>query len=165
METKVICLNRNIYKVISLNQLMDTKKHLEILKEVLEEIDSAQKDPQGLLSHQRRIALMLSVGICELIELYFHKLGLVKSGSRIKHDWFRQKRIKEKLEEQLITSIDSVPNLDLIIELAAAIEKSRDDLTYSSPQHDDKILLEKINQFKELQKIIERQVGEFYGTN
>lgn len=143
---------------------MDTQKHLEILKEVLDEIDSAQKDPKGILSHQRRIALMLSVGICELIELYFHKLGIIKSGSRIKHDWFRQKRIKEKLEEQLITAIDSAPKIDLIIQLAAAIEKSRDDLAYSSPLHDDIILREKIGQFQELRKIIEQEVGEFYGT-
>ncbi len=142
---------------------MEVKKHLEILKEVLDEIDSAQKDPQGLLSHQRRVALMLSVGICELVELYFHKLNIIKSGSRIKHDWFRQKRIKEKLEEQLITAIESVQKIDLIIQLAAAIEKSRDDLAYSSPRHDEAILKEKIDQFQELQKIIEQEVGELYG--
>lgn len=143
---------------------MDQQKHLEILQEVLDEINSAQKDPQGILSHQRRIALMLSVGICELIELYFHQLGIIKNGSRIKHDWFRQKRIKEKLEEQLITAIDSIPKIDLIIQLAAAIEKSRDDLAYSSPLHDDAILKEKIGQFQELRKIIEQEVGELYGA-
>ena len=142
---------------------MEIKKHLEILQEVLDEIDSAQKDPQGICSHQRRIALMLSVGICELIELYFHKLGIIKSGSRIKHDWFRQKRIKEKLEEKLISSIDAVSNIDLIVQLAAAIEKSRDDLAYSSPRHDEAILREKIGQFQELRKIIEQEVGELYG--
>ncbi len=142
---------------------MEVKKHLEILKEVMDEIEAAQHDPHGLLHHQRRLALMLSLGVCELIEIYFHKQNIIKSGSRIKHDWFRQKRIKEKLEEQLITSIGSIPKIDLVIQLAADIEKSRDDLAYSSPQHDDKVLQEKIGQFLELKRIIEQQVGELYG--
>ena len=141
---------------------MEVKKHLEILKEVMDEIETAQQDPQGLLSHQRRLALMLSLGVCELIELYFHKLDIIKSGSRIKHTWFRQKRIKEKLEQQIISPLDVVANIDLIIQLATSIEKSRDDLAYSSPQEDDKILNEKINQFLELKKVIEREV-HLYG--
>ncbi len=144
---------------------MEVKKHLEILREVLDEVKAAKQDSRGILNHQRRLALMLSVGICELIELYFHKLGFIKSGSRIKHDWFRQKRIKEKLEEQLITSIDSVPQIDLIIGLAASIENSRDNLAYSSPLQDEKVLQEKISQFLELKRIIEQQVGDFYGPS
>ena len=55
---------------------MRLEKHLECLKEVADEINIALNDARGIISHQRRIALMLSIGVCELIELYFHKLKI-----------------------------------------------------------------------------------------
>ena len=46
-------------------------KNTEIIKEVMDEIDSALKDPNGINSHQRRIAFSLSLGVVFLIEEYF----------------------------------------------------------------------------------------------
>jgi len=103
---------------------MRIEKHQESLKEVLDEINTALDDPRGLISHQRRLAMMLSIGNCELIELYFHKLGIIKEGSRIKHDWFKQKRIKEKLENQIISPINQVTQIDNILLIATSIEEN-----------------------------------------
>ncbi len=138
---------------------MNVEKHKESLQEVYDEISLAQQLPQGLRRHQRRLALMLSLGMCELIELYFHKLEVIKSGSRIKHDWFRQARIKEKVEQQIIAPIDSIKNIDRILELAVAIEKNRDDLAYGSPLNDEKMLQEKIVQFFEIKQLTEDSDG------
>ena len=39
------------------------KKYEEIMEEVLDEIESALKDPKGITSHQRRLSFSLSLGI------------------------------------------------------------------------------------------------------
>lgn len=143
---------------------MNPDKHLESLKEVLDEINSALEDSRGLASHQRRLALMFSLGICDLIEMYFHKLGVMKSGARLKHDWFRQTRIKEKLEQQITCPIQSVKKIDEMVSIAVGIEESRDDLAYGSPVKQEELLMEKINKLLELKKIIEEIVGDLYET-
>lgn len=143
---------------------MRLEKHQESLKEVLDEINVALNDPRGLSSHQRRVAMMLSIGICELIEAYFHKLGIIKGGSRIKHDWFKQKRIKEKLERQISCPIEQVKGINEILLLATGIEERRDDLAYGSPVKEEDMLMEKINHFFRLKKIIEREAGELIET-
>ena len=52
---------------------MKEERHIETLKEVLDEIETALKDVRGRVSHQRRLAFSLSLGVVNLIELYFHK--------------------------------------------------------------------------------------------
>jgi len=42
---------------------MKEEKHQETIKEVLDEIESALKDKRGLVSHQRRLAFVISLGI------------------------------------------------------------------------------------------------------
>lgn len=139
---------------------MRIEKHIESLKEVLDEIESALKDPEGLLKHQRRLAVMLSLGISELIEIYFHKLGIMKSGSRIKHTLFRKKDVKEKLSNQIVVPSDNVKNLDEILNIAKSIEEKRDDMFYGSPVSAEELLKEKINQFLELENLIEKEIGD-----
>lgn len=133
---------------------MKTEKHEETLKEVEEEIESALKDKRGLLSHQRRLAFSLSLGMSEIIELYFHKLNVIKEGSKINHLWFKKKidRVKERLQKQIVSPINSLPEIDKIIEIAIKIEEKRDDLAYGAPAS-EKILQEKINLFLELRRL------------
>ena len=71
---------------------MRVEKHLEALKEVQDEIDSALKDPRGVVVHQRRLAFSLSLGACTLIELYFHKHNVIKEGAKIHHEWLKRKK-------------------------------------------------------------------------
>ena len=52
---------------------MRIEKHHEVLKEVEDEINTALQDPGGMRKHQRRLAFMISLGIAELVEMYFHK--------------------------------------------------------------------------------------------
>jgi len=139
---------------------MRTEKHLESLRETLDEIQSALKDPNGLESHQRRLAFMLSTGAAELIELYFHRLGIMKPGARIKHSWLRRKNPEEKLRNQVTGDLDQVEELEKIIEKMRIIEKSRNDIAYGSPIQDEEELENKIDQFLEIKEIIERKTGE-----
>ncbi len=141
---------------------MRLDKHLESLREVLDEIETALNDPKGLASHQRRLALMLSLGFCELIEIYLHRKGILKPGARIKHDWFRQKRIIEKLEQQVIVSLKDNREINEIVRIAVDLEESRDDLAYGSPLDEESLLKDRINSFLQLKKIIENSVGELY---
>lgn len=143
---------------------MSPEKHLESLKEVLDEINSALEDPRGINAHQRRLALMFSLGICDLMELYFHRLGVIKSGARLKHDWFRQIRIKEKLEQQITCPIQSLQKVEEMITIAVEIEESRDDLAYGAPVKQEELLMKKINQFMDLKNLIEKTVSALYET-
>ena len=169
LKTSVLIITEKYLKTnVLINEdkgiLMRLEKHQESLKEVLDEINTALEDSRGLISHQGRLAMMLPIGNCELIELYFHELGIIKEGSRIKYDWFKQKRIKEKLENQIINPIDQVTKIDSILFLATSIEEKRDDLAYGSPVQEETLLMEKINQFFELKKIIEKEVGGLIET-
>ncbi len=133
---------------------MKNEKHEETLKEVEEEIDSSLKDLRGLVSHQRRLAFSLSLGASSIIELYFHKLDIIKEGSKINHLWFKKniENIKERLQNQIVSPINSVENIDKIVELSKQIEEKRDDLAYGAPAS-EKLLQEKINLFFELRKL------------
>ncbi|MFA7707686.1 MAG: hypothetical protein WCX73_01940 [Candidatus Pacearchaeota archaeon] len=133
---------------------MKNEKHEETLKEVEEEIDSSLKDLRGLVSHQRRLAFSLSLGASSIIELYFHKLDIIKEGSKINHLWFKKniENIKERLQNQIVSPINSVENINKIVELTKQIEDKRDDLAYGAPAS-EKILQEKINLFFELRKL------------
>lgn len=139
---------------------MRLEKHVESLKEVIDEIKAALRDPGGLTKHQRRLAVMLSIGITDLVEIYFHRLGIMKGGARIKHNWFRKKNLVEKLENQVISPLDNVENLEKIIKICRRIEESRDDLAYGSPLSDEEFLKEKIDLFLELKSLIDEKVGD-----
>lgn len=134
---------------------MKSEKHNEALREVLDEIEVSLKDKRGLLAHQRRLAFSLSLGAANLLELYFHKLDIIKEGSSINHLWLKRKRerVIEQLPKQIVTPIDTVANIDKIIDIIIEIEKRRDDLAYGVPST-EKILQQKINLFFELRKFV-----------
>ena len=133
---------------------MRQERHEEILKEVLDEIEAALKDKRGLLAHQRRLAFSLSLGAVNLLELNFHKLGIIKEGSKINHAWFKKgkEKVFEHLQGQVTSPLSSVADVNSIVELVIEIEDKRDDLAYGAPAT-EKILQEKINLFFELKKV------------
>ena len=135
---------------------MKEEKHEEILKEVLDEIETALKDKRGLVAHQRRLAFSLSLGMVNLIELYFHKFNIIKEGSQVNHLWFKRKKEKvlEQLQKQIISPINSIQNINKILKIAIEIEEKRNDLAYGSPAS-EKILKEKINLFFKLKEVVE----------
>ncbi|MCK5031408.1 MAG: hypothetical protein KAR64_08075 [Thermoplasmatales archaeon] len=139
---------------------MRLEKHIQALQEVMDEIQISLEDPRGLVAHQRRLATMLSIGTCELIEIYFHKLGVMKGGGRIKHTMLRGKDIKERLSIQVIRSLSSIKNIDAIIAIAKTIEAERDNMAYGSPQPHEQLLKAKIEDFLELKRIIEKEIGD-----
>ena len=134
---------------------MRKERHEEALQEVLDEIETALRDQRGLTAHQRRLSFSLSIGATNLLELYFHKLNIIKEGSIINHQWFKRKesRVFEQLQNQITSPIDSVPKIDDIVKIIIKIEEKRDDLAYGAPAT-EKILQNKINLFFKLKEII-----------
>ncbi|MFH0836854.1 MAG: hypothetical protein V1870_01875 [Candidatus Aenigmatarchaeota archaeon] len=139
---------------------MQIEKHLVKLREVLDEIEAALKDKKGVISHQARLGSMISLGVVTLIELYFHKLSVIKEGSNIKHQWLKITDAKEILSKQITSPIDSIDMIDEILRIADKIEQKRNDITYGSPLNEESILLEQIKLFFEAKKIIENKTGE-----
>jgi|SRR3989338_9736181 len=129
----------------------------EIIEEVLDEIDSALKDPKGIVSHQRRLAFSLSLGVVYLIEKYLTKEKVLKSGAKINHLWFKKKKenVKKAISRQIISPIENVKSFDNLLDLAFEIEKDRNELAYGKSVSEN-ILKEKINLFLDLKKEVEK---------
>lgn len=134
---------------------MRRERHEGILKEVLDEIESALNDKNGLLMHQRRLAFSLSLGAVNLLELHFHNLNVMKEGSMIEHTWFKRnkKNVFEKLGKQITSPVDSIKDIDEIVDIIREIEERRDDLAYGAPATEN-LLQNKINLFFKLKKIL-----------
>ena len=128
----------------------------EIIEEVLDEIESALKDPKGIASHQRRLSFALSLGIVNLIEKYFKKLNVLKSGAKIDHRWFKKKKenVKKLIVNQITCPIENLDKLDELLDKAYEIEKERNELAYGKKASEE-TLKEKINLFLELKKKVE----------
>ena len=135
---------------------MKIEKHEDALKEVYQTIDQALNDPKGLLSYQRRIASMTSMGMQQIVEMYFHKLNIIKPGTQLKHEWFKldEKNINNKLSPTLTKKLKEIPKINEILFLSRKIESDRNDLVYGAPLENDKILKEKIDVFLELKNLI-----------
>ena len=133
---------------------MQNDKHEKALKEVEDTIEEALKG--DMLKYQRRIASMTSLGVQHAIELYLHKLHLMKPGASLKHEWFKlnEKNAKLRLSAVVTKKFDEIPNMLEILSIARGIEKDRNELVYGAPLKDDKILRDKIDNFLEIKKII-----------
>ena len=133
---------------------MKDEKHNEIIREVIDEIESATKDTRGLVFHQRRLAFSLSLGAVNLLELYLHKHDILKVGLKIDHRWFSRKkeRIIEEIEKRTTSKVTDLENFPKIINLMILIEEKRNELAYGSPVPED-LLRNKINLFFELRRL------------
>src|SRR3989344_1206413 len=131
-------------------------KNTEIIKEVMDEIDSALKDPNGINSHQRRIAFSLSLGVVFLIEEYLKKKEVFKSGAKINHLWLKKKRdnVKKLISNHVTCPVEKIVGLDKLLDLAFKIEKDRNEIAYGKVVS-GKVLNEKINLFLELKNGVE----------
>lgn len=132
------------------------KKHSLIIQEVLDEIESAIKDPKGIVSHQRRLAFSLSLGTVSLIEIYLDKLNVFKTGAKINHLWLKKKKdnVKKLVSNQLTCPIESIKDFDKILNIAYEIEKERNEIAYGKPVSES-LLRDKINLFLDLKKEVE----------
>lgn len=133
---------------------MRVERHSEVIMEVLDEVEVALKDERGLVAHQRWLAFSLSLGSVNLLEMYLHKLGIIKEGSKFDHRWFgkSKSRVFEQLQNQITSPVDSIENISSIIDIMLKLEEKRNDLAYGAPAT-EKILQEKINLFFELKKV------------
>lgn len=129
------------------------QKDKEILEEVNNEIESALKDPKGIIAHQRRLAFVLSLGTITLIESYLDELKVFKSGAKIKHEWLKKKKdnAKKFISNQITCPIEQIKDIEEILDVAYDIEEERNKQAYGK-NISEEILEEKINKFLELRK-------------
>lgn len=128
-------------------------KYKEMLEEVIDEIESSLKDPNGVTAHQRRLAYSLSLGIVTLIESYLDGLNILKSGAKINHLWLKKKEenVKKLISNQITSDIEDIDSFDKVLEVGFKIENERNELAYGKKVSED-ILNENINLFLDLKK-------------
>ena len=127
------------------------------IDEVEDEIESALKDPRGLVAHKKRLAICLSIGATNILEEYLKKNSVLKQGYKINHQWLKKKKekVKEILGEKITGSIDSLKNLDKILEIVYNIESKRNDLAYGK-KASETLLKDLINQYLLLKKEVKK---------
>lgn len=133
------------------------EKYQEILNEVMDEIDVSLKDSKGIVSHQRRLAFCLSLGVVDLLESYLDELGVLKPGAQINHLWLKKKsdNVKKLIQNQITSPIDNLEKINRILEVAYKIEIERNKLAYGKNVSEEE-LKEKINLVLDLKKELEK---------
>ncbi len=136
---------------------MQKAKHTDALKEVMATIEEALGS-SSVLPYQRRLIAMISIGLQHMVELYLHRLKVIKPGIHIKHNWFAlgEENIRSRFSAVLTMPFGKVPEINEIVSLARSIEIDRNDILYGAPLADGKSLKEKINSFLEIKKIVEK---------
>ncbi|MEK6850663.1 MAG: hypothetical protein AABX85_03760 [Nanoarchaeota archaeon] len=127
-------------------------------KEVKDEIESALKDPNGIVSHQKRLAFCLSLGTTFLLEDYLNKKNVLKKGLKINHQWFKKskKNIKEILSERITCPVEQLTELDNLLDSIYKIESKRNELAYGKAS-DENTLKELISLYLSLEKEAENE--------
>ena len=160
--TIVLKNHRKVFKDNCLNSGVQEEKHVVAIQEVLRTIEQALDDKAGLLSYQRRIMSMLSLGTQHLIELYLHRTASIQPGAQIKHEWLKLSatHLRERIQPALTKEFQLVPSLSEICFIARKIETERNDAVYGAPLINDVILRKSIDAFLQAKKIVEEQTGK-----
>jgi len=127
---------------------MKTGDHIKNIRESLEEIDEAID--LGLEKRQRNLGFHISVCSAEMLEVFLHKLKLLKEDRILKHNDFSSVR-----KANDILSFE-FPYKKKIIELIVEIEKRRNVLCYGK-RKPKKDLEEFLNLFLKLKEIFEKE--------
>ncbi|MBI4139441.1 hypothetical protein HY483_00595 [Candidatus Woesearchaeota archaeon] len=106
--------------------------HKEHIKEHIQEL----RDAITIGIEQRPATLGLHTSACSisLLELYLHKLEKIQGGTMIKHEWFKEPQIGQKIipvAERKITA--EFPHKEKIFKLLYIIENNRNKLIYGKP--------------------------------
>ena len=101
--------------------------HIAHIQEHLQEIQEAVS--VGLEKRSSTIALHASACSIDLIELYLHSINKISVGTMIKHEWFKEPKLDQKiapLAERML-GVD-FPKKQEIFSLMYAIEERRNNL-------------------------------------
>ena len=137
--------------------MTDNKEKLkEKTDEISDEIESSLKDPKGILSHQKRLAFCLSLGITQILEDYLNKNNVFKKCYKINHQWLKKSKdnLKLILADKVTSSLDKLPKIDKIIDVAYEIESKRNELAYGAKVSEE-LLKDLINKYLEIKKEVE----------
>ncbi len=133
-------------------------KNEEEIDEVGDEINAALNDSKGIISHQKRLAFCLSLGITNELENYLKKKNILKPGVKIDHRMLKKSKenIKKILSEKIVVEINDIKKIDFILDTAHFIESHRDNLAYGKKATED-LLKNLINKYLDVKKEIENE--------
>jgi len=124
----------------------------EIVKEAIDEIETALQEVQGLLSHQRRLAFLISAGGVALLEAFLLKRQVLKPGVKLNHQWFKKNKenVKKTIARQLASPIESIAEMDQFLDQLYSLEKERNQLAYGKRSTEEKMkaLIDRFLEFK-----------------
>ncbi len=124
----------------------------EIIQEAVDEIEIALQKAEGVLSHQRRLAFLISAGGVALLESFLQKRQVLKPGAKLNHQWFKKNKenVKKIIARQLSSPIESVTEIDKFLDQLYSLEKERNQLAYGKKSTEEKMktLIGKFLDFK-----------------
>ncbi len=128
----------------------------DIIQEAVAEIEVALKEAEGVLSHQRRLAFLISAGGVALLESFLQRRQVLKPGAKLNHQWFKKntENVKKNIARQLASPIDSIAEMDLFLDLLYSLEKERNQLAYGKKSTEEKMKA-LIDIFLEFKKAVE----------
>lgn len=108
-------------------------EHKKRIQEHLEELQDAVNI--GLEKRPVTVGLHASACALEMLEMYLHLAGLISTGKKVSHMWFKRpqegQKIEPLIERKLLVSF---PDKEKAYALIYDIEDSRDNLVYSKPR-------------------------------
>jgi glycerophosphoryl diester phosphodiesterase len=111
----------------------------------------------GIENRPATISLHASACSISLLEAYLHALGKISIGAMIKHEWFKEPKIGQKIlplaERKL--GVD-FPRKQEILSLMYAIEEHRNKLIYGKPTKETATVL--LSSFQKLHQIIKEEM-------
>jgi len=128
------------------------EEHLKKIKEHLDEINDAIEE--GIEKKPVTIGFHCSACSLQFLELYLHIANKIPIGKIIKHDWFKEPQLEQKIEPLIERKLPiEFEKKKEIYELIYKLEEQRTKLLYGSPY--EKEIKEMINNFNELKKIFQ----------
>lgn len=128
----------------------------EIIQEAVDEIETALQKAEGVLSHQRRLAFLISAGGVALLESFLQKRQVLKPGAKLNHQWFKKNKenVKKIIASQLSSPIESITEIDKFLDQLYSLEKERNQLAYGKKSTEEKMKA-LIDNFLEFKKAVE----------
>ena len=134
-----------------------TEKHLQRIKEHLEEINDAIDE--GMEKKPITIGFHCSACSIDLLELYLHSTHKIPLGMQVRHNWFKKPKEGQKIiplaERKIGAEFDEK---ERIYDLMYTIEGNRETLLYGNATFER--VREVYTVFQKLKEILEKKLAQ-----
>ncbi|MBI4439937.1 hypothetical protein HY638_03105 [Candidatus Woesearchaeota archaeon] len=131
--------------------------HKEQIREHIQEINDAIAI--GIEKRPATIGLHTSACAISLLEAYLHGLGKISTGTMVKHEWFKQPKINQKIAPLAERKIGvDFPHKEEILLLMYAIEDNRNKMIYGKSTK--AVIVDVLESFQKLHQIIKESMKE-----